>query len=88
MVRLLHTTETIAEKGYPEVRVTGEIKEKLLAIKKGETDLDIIVTEAELQKNTLEGKFKESSLPEDVDLDFCHTLVVKIRRDHEIKIKW
>ena len=87
MVRLLQTAEVIAEKGYPEVRVTGEIKEKLLAIKKGEIDLDLVVTEAEFKKNTLEEKFKESNLPEDVDLDFCHNLVVKIRRDHELKIK-
>lgn len=80
MVRLLKTARDIAEKGEVIVRRSKEEIDYLLKIRRGEVDLGKLVDWAEKEAMELKEAFDKSDLPEDVDEEFCHELVIKIRK--------
>ncbi len=62
------------------IKVRRPNADYLLKIRGGEVDLESIITEAEKDIERLEGFFKTSDLPEDVDGEFVNDLLLKIRR--------
>jgi len=80
VVRLLKTARDIAEKGCIIVRRSEEEIKYLLSIKSGEEDLGKLVDWAEVEYAALSQLFNESSLPENVDAEFCNQLLIKIRK--------
>ncbi len=53
---------------------------ELISIRKGEIDLQTLIDDVELEIIEMDRLFKESNLPESVDLDFINTLLLKIRK--------
>jgi hypothetical protein len=85
VVRLLKTARDIAETGNIVVRRSPEEVQYLLSIKRGEIDLKSLVDWAEQEVPILNNLFDNSKLPNDVDAEFCHKLVVKLRTRKYIK---
>lgn len=79
VVRLLKTARDIAEKGIIKVRRDPEEVKYLLSIKSGEQDLGKLVDWANEEYQNIKELFNNSSLPEKVDEEFVHELLVKIR---------
>jgi uncharacterized protein len=52
----------------------------LLKIRRGEVDLETIITEAEKDIELLESIYETTDLPEEVDKDFVNELLLKIRK--------
>jgi predicted nucleotidyltransferase len=77
--RLLEMAKEIAEcKG---ILVRRENAEELLAIRRGEVDLQSLIDRAENDIVEIDRLFKESDLPESVDLGFINDLLVSIRKE-------
>lgn len=55
----------------------------LLQIRRGEVDLETIISEAEKDIDQLESIYASSDLPEDVDKEFVNELLLKIRKEHQ-----
>ena len=53
---------------------------ELIAIRKGEVDLQTLIDHVEKEIIEVDRLFKESNLPDSVDTEFIHNLIVKIRR--------
>jgi len=76
--RLLEMSREIAEgKG---IVVRRENAQELIAIRKGEVDLQSLIDRAEEDILTIDELFKNSSLPESVDKDFVNQILVSIRK--------
>jgi uncharacterized coiled-coil DUF342 family protein len=52
----------------------------LIAIRKGEVDLQILIDSVEKDIKEIDKLFANSSLPNSVNDDFIHSLIVKIRK--------
>jgi predicted nucleotidyltransferase len=77
--RLLEMAKEIAEgKG---ILVRRENAQELLAIRRGEVDLQSLIDRAENDIVEIDRLFKESDLPESVDLGFINDLLVSIRKE-------
>lgn len=77
--RLLEMSREIAEgKG---IIVRRPNREELLAIRKGEVDLQSLIDRAEKDISEIDDIFSKSSLPDSVDADLIHNLLVEIRTD-------
>jgi predicted nucleotidyltransferase len=77
--RLLEMAKEIAEgKG---ILVRRENAEELLAIRRGEVDLQSLIDRAENDIVEIDGLFKESDLPESVDPGFVNDLLIFIRKE-------
>ena len=77
--RLLEMAKEIAEgKG---ILVRRENAQELLAIRRGEIDLQSLIDRAENDIIEIDRLFKESDLPESVDLGFINDLLVSLRKE-------
>jgi predicted nucleotidyltransferase len=77
--RLLEMAKEIAEgKG---ILVRRENAQELLAIRRGEVDLQSLIDRAENDIIEIDKLFKESDLPESVDPGFVNDLLVSIRKE-------
>ena len=76
--RLMDMAREIAEgKG---ILVKRENAQDLLAIRRGEIDLQTLIDHVESEIKEVDILFKESNLPEKVDENFINSLLVKIRK--------
>ncbi len=75
--RLLDMALEIAEQGTLTVRRPNA--EELLKIRRGEVDLETIITQAEADIERLNSLRAASALPHEVDMDFCNDLVLRVR---------
>ena len=66
-IRLMMSSEHVLLHGEPLVRVTGEQRDHLMRIRKGDFTYEEIMQDVEVRKARLEKLFSESKLPEDVD---------------------
>jgi predicted nucleotidyltransferase len=76
--RLMDMAREIAEgKG---ILVKRDNAQELLAIRRGEIDLQTLIDHVESEIKEVDTLFKESNLPEKVDENFINSLLVKIRK--------
>ena len=76
--RLMDMAREIAEgKGIIVKRPNAQ---ELLAIRRGEVDLQTLIDHVEKEIKEVDTLFKESNLPEKVDEKFINSLLVKIRK--------
>jgi len=76
--RLLEMAKEIAEgKG---ILVRRENAQELLSIRRGEIDLQSLIDRAESDIIEIDRLFKESDLPDSVDIEFVNNLLVSIRK--------
>ena len=76
--RLLEMAKEIAEgKG---ILVRRENAQELLAIRSGEVDLQSLIDRAEEDIIEIDRLFKDSDLPDSVDIDFVNSLLISIRK--------
>ena len=54
--------------------------EYLISIRKGEVDLQTLIDDVETEIKEIDRLFSESNLPDSVDMEFIHNLIVKIRK--------
>jgi hypothetical protein len=80
LVRLLNLSERIATTGKVIPRVSGEERNYLLSIKRGETNLKDIVDGIDDRVNNIKQLFDNSNLPENVDEELVKSLLLKIRK--------
>lgn len=76
--RLLDMALEIATTGSFSVRRPNA--EELLKIRRGEVELDAIIEKAEEDIATLNSLKSASELPREVDADFCHFLLLEVRK--------
>jgi predicted nucleotidyltransferase len=77
--RLLEMAREIGEgKG---INVRRDNKEYLISIRKGEIDLESLISQAEQDILEIDEIFKNSNLPDSVDPKLVHSLLVKIRTE-------
>ena len=55
--------------------------QELLAIRRGEVDLDSLIDTAELEIKEMDKIFEDSDLPKSIDPELVNTLLIKIRRE-------
>lgn len=76
--RLMGMAREIAEgKGIVVRRPDAEY---LISIRKGEIDLQTLIDGVETEIKEIDRLFNESGLPDKVDMEFIHNLIVKIRK--------
>ena len=78
-VRLLEIAEEIAVQGTINIRRPN--RERLMDIRKGNVDLNEIITWAENKVIELDTVFDNSSLEDDVDKDLINKTLIRIRKD-------
>ena len=76
--RLLAMAEEIAGEGV--IRVLRPDRDRLLAIRRGESDYETLVAEAESRIHRIAILFEHSALPERPDLERIHSLLVTLRQ--------
>lgn len=59
-----------------ELRVLRPNREELLSIRRGEVELSDLIQTAELEIKNLDGLYKNSDLPDELDFEFRHNLIV------------
>jgi uncharacterized protein len=77
-VRLLMSSENILVNCEPLVRVSGEDKEHLMKIRRGEFTYEEIMRDVEEREIKLKKLYETSSIPEDVDMDKLNMLFKKL----------
>jgi hypothetical protein len=77
--RLLEMAREIGEGQGIKVRRAN--KDYLISIRKGEIDLESLITQAELDIIEIDEIFANSNLPDQVDPKLVHELLVKLRRN-------
>jgi hypothetical protein len=75
--RLLDMAKEIALTGHIEVRRPN--REYLLSIRRGEMNLDTIISEAEKDLKELDVIYEKCDLPKEVDSDFVNNLLLQVR---------
>lgn len=76
LLRLLHSALRWATDGAPMIRVEDPVlRDRLLAIKRGEADLDGVIAEAQEVAGALDAAIETSDLPEEPDLDGADALL-------------
>jgi hypothetical protein len=78
--RLLNMALEIADTQEIRVRRSDNEIEKLLKIRRGEYDFDILIEEAEAMINDLDRAFGESSLPDIIEKDLLSDIELDIRK--------
>lgn len=78
LVRLIATATRWLREGVPTFTVTGTLRERLLAIKRGEIGLDAIIAEAEAMAAELEAAHGVTKLPERPDVGRADALMRRI----------
>lgn len=68
LLRLLRTAIDWLETGRPQLEVSGPLRERLLEIKRGEVELDVVLAEAEALTPALEAARSQTRLPEGPDV--------------------
>ena len=63
------------------VRVRREDREYLLSIRRGEVDLETLISIAENELQCLDELYQNSGLPNKVDPQLVNELLIKIRRE-------
>ena len=56
--------------------------QELLAIRRGEVDLDSLIDTAELEIKEMDKIFEESDLPKGINPELVNELLIKIRREY------
>jgi hypothetical protein len=62
------------------ILVKRDNAQELLAIRRGEVDLQTLIDYVETEIKEIDRLFKESDLPDSVDQNLINTLLVKIRK--------
>jgi hypothetical protein len=78
LVRLIATATVWLREGAPTFAVTGALRDRLLAIKRGQVALDDVIAEAESMAAELEAARAVSKLPERPDVARADALMRKI----------
>lgn len=86
LVRLLATATGWLRAGVPTFEVTGDLRERLLAIKKGDVALGAVLTEADAMAPELERARDASSLPKRPDVARADALLRRI--GEELARRW
>ena len=86
LVRLLATATRWLREGAPTFEVEGELRARLLAIKKGEVPLDAVLAEAEAMAPELERARDASDLPRRPDVGRADALLRRI--GEELARRW
>jgi hypothetical protein len=86
LVRLLATATRWLREGSPTFAVEGALRERLLAIKKGQVPLDEVLAEAESMAPDLERARDESPLPKRPDVARADALLRRI--GEELARRW
>jgi hypothetical protein len=86
LVRLLATATRWLREGTPTFEVDGDLRERLLAIKKGEVALDAVLAEAEAMAPDLERARDRSELPRRPDVVRADALLRRI--GEELARRW
>jgi hypothetical protein len=81
LVRLLGTAIGWLRTGAPAFEVTGELRDLLLAIKKGQVSLDETLREAEARARDLEQARQETRLPPHPDVGLADALLCRIGQE-------
>lgn len=63
------------------IQVRRPDAQELLAIRRGEVDLDSLINTAEAEIKEMDKIFEESDLPKGIDPELVNTLLIKIRRE-------
>ena len=63
------------------IKVRRADREELLAIRRGEVDLDSLIETAEAEIKEMDKIFEESDLPKSIDPELVNNLLIKIRRE-------
>ena len=63
------------------IKVFREDREELLAIRRGEVDLETLIQTAESEIELIDSIYESSNLPEKVDHHFVNDLLIKIRKE-------
>lgn len=77
--RLLEMAREIGEGQGINVRRPN--KDYLISIRKGQVDLETLIEQAEKDRVEIDKIFANSNLPDEVDLQLVHDLLVKIRTE-------
>jgi hypothetical protein len=86
LVRLIVTATRWLREGNPELEMTGAVRERLLAIKRGEVALEGVIAEAEAMAPDLERARDESALPKRPDVARVDALLRRI--GEELARRW
>jgi hypothetical protein len=86
LVRLLATATRWLREGSPTFEVEGDLRTRLLAIKRGEVSLDEVLAEAEAMAPDLERARDASSLPKRPDVARADTLLRRV--GEELARRW
>jgi predicted nucleotidyltransferase len=81
LLRLLHSCLHCLRKGEPLIRVEGELRESLLAVKKQQVPLEEILARARVLAEEIDGAAKESRLPEKPDFAAADDFLKLCRRE-------
>lgn len=86
LVRLIATATRWLREGVPSFVAEGSLRERLLAIKRGQVPLDDVIAEAEAMAVELESARAASKLPERPDVERADALLRKI--GEELARRW
>ncbi len=86
LLRLIHVATGWLQTGTPELEMKGAIRDRLLAIKRGEVDLDTVLHEAEALVPELEAARDATQLPLRPDLARADALLRRISQ--EVARRW
>jgi hypothetical protein len=86
LLRLIHVATEWLRTGHPELEMKGAVREQLLAVKRGEIDLDSVLEEAEALVPGLEKARDATSLPRRPDLARADSLLRRV--SEEVARRW
>lgn len=86
LLRLIHVATGWLRTGAPELEVKGAIRARLLAVKRGEVELDAVLREAEALVPALEAARDATPLPRGPDLPRADRLLRRI--SEELARRW
>jgi predicted nucleotidyltransferase len=81
LIRLIATATDWLRTGEAHLEVSGALRERLLAIKRGEVPLHEVLVEAEAMTPALEEAHRTTRLPERPDASRAHALLVRVGRE-------
>jgi len=81
LLRLLITATGWLRTGTPEFEMTGDTRRELLAIKRGEVELDAVLERAEELSRELDDAHRATRLPERPDLARAQALLLRVREE-------
>jgi hypothetical protein len=81
LLRLLITATGWLRTGTPTFEMVGHERAELLAIKRGETDLEAVLRRADFLSKDLDDAHRTTKLPERPNLDHAQQLLLRIREE-------